>query len=510
MSTNERNKYLKSISIQNYKSISYHEIEFNPSVNVFIGGNNTGKSNILKCIDEFMSYNKDSYTEISRFNNPTQNKPKINILTSSETTYKFNIDYKTRAHVHNYKNNLNAINDAAEKYINEAFKFAAIFNETNNIELIEEMKNFIIQLKNEKNSLKGFISNVNRDLAILSREHYSMSIIDEEIYICDSYGDTSTICEKSNGIQKMLIFSYIINKATLNRNDMPHFLLIDEPELHLHVDAQRHLFTRLKEKFSNSQIFITTHSPVFINNVDVDSLFFVERDIEYGTITTVQTESKSDYKKINAILGLNLMDSMSIDTKNSIILVEGHSDKILHHYLYHRLFPKKKKNFISIEGVDNLYNYLKIYEEILVNPPLAILDYDNQALKSVKKVSTKSYEKYNFRFYFNNGISLSELVKEEKEKINEADTVVLEDLFGSEFLKKNIKSYMDSEEKKLTVINNEANNFCTLINSNINDFNKIDYAIHTINELENLNEEKFKDLTKIIMNTYININKYSL
>lgn len=513
MSISEKKPYIKSLKIRNYKSILDLEINFNKSINVFIGENNTGKSNILKCLLEAVSSDTKKFTEISRFNNPTNNKPSITLITSSDTSYNFNYNKDNKLYITNKNRNLHLYNNEADNYLNKVFKYASILNESNNKELIQDIKKYIKEIKNDRLMLKNFISGINRDLAIMSRDHFSMSLVDDEIFICDSFGDTSNIEEKSNGIQKMLIFSYIINKSTILKEDIPHFLFIDEPEIHLHVEAQRHLFSRIKEKFSNSQIFITTHSPVFINDVELDSLFFVQRDIENGTRCAVQTDFKKDFKKINAVLGFNLLDTLSIDTNNSIILVEGHSDKIIHDYLYHRIFPKKKKNFISIEGVDNLFSYLKIYEEILINPPLAIVDYDNQSKRLMEKIIAKNFDKYKYRFYFTNGESLHDFEKKSSYNIEEKDSIVLEDIFGTKFLKSNLSYYNKVSEDNLTFndsLTEDEGNLWKVLKGNIKNFNKVKYALYTIETLDKLSEDEFGELTKNIKGIYDNLNKYSI
>lgn len=51
-------------------------------------------------------------------------------------------------------------------------------------------------------------------------------------------------------------------------------LIIDEPELSLHPEAQRRLFTILKERSKDKQIIIATHSPYF---VDAESFYSIRK-----------------------------------------------------------------------------------------------------------------------------------------------------------------------------------------------------------------------------------------
>lgn len=73
-----------------------------------------------------------------------------------------------------------------------------------------------------------------------------------------SFGDAAQAINSdllSAGEKQMLSF---LSYNGLNKN-CP--VLIDEPELSLHVDWQRKLFTTLERQESNNQFIIATHSP---------------------------------------------------------------------------------------------------------------------------------------------------------------------------------------------------------------------------------------------------------
>jgi AAA15 family ATPase/GTPase len=55
---------LKSISIQNFKSLEEESIKHPSELNVFVGKNNSGKSNILKAIDLF--FNSSTRTQYQK------------------------------------------------------------------------------------------------------------------------------------------------------------------------------------------------------------------------------------------------------------------------------------------------------------------------------------------------------------------------------------------------------------------------------------------------------------
>jgi putative ATP-dependent endonuclease of the OLD family len=67
------------------------------------------------------------------------------------------------------------------------------------------------------------------------------------------------IDEMGSGIEQLLMVATALYATS---ND--HIICLEEPESHLHPGAQRYLLEKLIQ--SNRQVFITTHSPVFVNN----------------------------------------------------------------------------------------------------------------------------------------------------------------------------------------------------------------------------------------------------
>jgi energy-coupling factor transporter ATP-binding protein EcfA2 len=113
------------------------------------------------------------------------------------------------------------------------------------------------------------------------------------------------------GLQDLLILLYwvIVAKEEL--------VLVEEPESHMHPDMQRRLLTFIRDN-TQKQLFVTTHSNVFLNNALVDRVFFTT--FSDGMIRVDDATSRAS---ILDDLGYAVTDNLVSDL---VILVEGPSD----------------------------------------------------------------------------------------------------------------------------------------------------------------------------------------
>src|ERR1700677_3315920 len=97
--------YLKNIQIKNYRTIKNAQVNFEPGLNILIGKNGTGKSNLLNYIRQNVSY----YSIASRSN--FLRNPIINYI----YTICYEVDEK------NYELNVLLIKE--KRFINEEFDY---------------------------------------------------------------------------------------------------------------------------------------------------------------------------------------------------------------------------------------------------------------------------------------------------------------------------------------------------------------------------------------------------
>ncbi len=92
-----------------------------------------------------------------------------------------------------------------------------------------------------------------------------------EIYFT-SLGETISPYKLSSGEKQMLI----ILLSVLIQNKQPYVILMDEPEVSLHIEWQQKLIGLVRDLNPNAQIILTTHSPAVIMDGWADCVTDVE------------------------------------------------------------------------------------------------------------------------------------------------------------------------------------------------------------------------------------------
>lgn len=158
-------------------------------------------------------------------------------------------------------------------------------------------------------------------------------------------GHETLMRQKGSGVQG----ASIIHMLRILRNTAPRGIFqkrlflwnIEEPETFLHPAAQRKLADLFRDQSKNTQILLTTHSPIFVDRKNPRSniLFRRERSADNFTTRRIKLPTEDALKPIRQSLGTSLSDSLALH--EVVVLVEGPSDSTIFSRAFERLCERK-------------------------------------------------------------------------------------------------------------------------------------------------------------------------
>lgn len=333
-----------SAHVQNYRSIQELDLNFSERINVFVGANNVGKSNIFSALEWLVgpTYPTANRLDKQDFYLGNEEEPMEirlsfddgNHLAFSSTWYD---SRGTERHGLHQGYGSGFINDGVrEKYVSASVGTDSRINDNpagNQWSLLGRMlKDFNKQLDIETTVMAdgstGTKADAFKERMIAVRDDILFSIKDDngtplmnelkdimqdeaskqlncspndlsiDLNIYDPWNLFKTLqifvlereldmefraSELGMGVQASLTIAILRAYSKLKlQNQTPIF--IDEPELYLHPQARRRFYRVIEELAdSGTQIFMTTHSTEFIDLAHFDSIYLVRHNPEQGT-----------------------------------------------------------------------------------------------------------------------------------------------------------------------------------------------------------------------------------
>lgn len=213
-----------------------------------------------------------------------------------------------------------------QKYFKD-MAFKLIQNEIDTNEMEESVR---VQLGSVLEKVTNKINQVvNSTEKVEPKIEFDWSKLISTSFVSTSDGKNIPLSSRGDGFRRITMMSYFEYLAENNNTDDSNQIIFgfEEPETFLHPSAQLSLFEKLKTlSESGYQVFISTHSPVIVGNVDKDTIIHIKKISNNYTLN----QKDVDYKEIANDLGIKVDDILtsSLSTSRFLFLVEGISDVI--------------------------------------------------------------------------------------------------------------------------------------------------------------------------------------
>lgn len=362
---------IKKIKINHYKSIKEPVIIENISdLNILVGPNNAGKTNILDAVNLFFQKDLDQerfFDKRSDIEITIQGKEKEHLLSLKSGEFsgieelqkeEFFIRISEKAEYNDIKNEFLFFK---ENYYNEYNRFTKLLK-----------KNF----KDVDMSEQLFFESTNQD-----------------------NDRQKTFKRMGEGFKRLFVILFYAF------NPQYKIIFIDEPETHLHPSVVKRFLMILESENTNNQIFITTHHRSLIDARHFQKIWRVSRNENRSTVVHRINKNKIDTNRL--IQEIN-DDNSGMLFAEKVLLLEGVSDRIFMREMINRFYEKNKDIKIVYTGGKGC---IDLYADVceLFNIPYAVM-LDHDAINSPSLQRIKKFP------HFSKRTSLQEKINQLKEK----------------------------------------------------------------------------------------------
>ncbi|MFP4877829.1 ATP-dependent nuclease [Mammaliicoccus sciuri] len=387
-----------------------------------------------------------------------------------------------------YKKKNQVVKDSIEKF------------EKTYSEMTDTIKNHISDLETSLKENFEPINNENLNISpkLQINENIKLTefLIDNLAFqIDDSYAQDIT--SKGAGIQRSTLILLNIFLLSDIYNSKNKVILIDEPEAFLYPLLIENIKKNLEEQVLNSQnmsqLFITTHSRTFLNEVNNDmyKYFNIRQDVENkkfarspndeDIVKVSVVESYNDYIKNKVLRNYGLLNEL--DDYEYIVICEGRTDKnyLLKLFEHEKFIPQirvadeyNQKEFGR--GASSILNVLIFLDSIseIKRHVYILLDGDKAGQEIKKKIEKNNYKNIKYK------IQMLDTDKNIEDKVFTREQYLNKVLriFPNEFKKRKttFKEVIISDSSQVESVITTTKNFVDLYKLNV-DMNKLKYLL---------------------------------
>ena len=166
----------------------------------------------------------------------------------------------------------------------------------------------------------------------------------------------------------MWFFSFLVWFSKIE-NHKNVIILLDEPGLNLHADAQSDLLRYIDEKLADKyQVIYTTHSPFMIDSTKLHEVRTVydSGDAKIGSVISdaLEEKDKATLFPLQAALGYDIAQNLYISPKN--LLVEGVADLVYLTLISEKLrdigmtYLDEDITIVPVGGLDKVVTFISL------------------------------------------------------------------------------------------------------------------------------------------------------
>ncbi|MDL2264588.1 ATP-binding protein, partial [Synergistaceae bacterium OttesenSCG-928-I11] len=159
----------------------------------------------------------------------------------------------------------------------------------------------------------------------------------ENLYDCD---------QRSDGFKRFVTFLLALSARVNNGKIKNSIIVVDEPDLGIHILGQKNLVQELIKISKNNFVFYSTHSIFMIDKENITRHFVVSKKNEITTIKRVTNSDYADDEVILNALGYSLFETL----KPRNIIFEGWTDK----HVFEVAIKSKKASKNHIDQLKNI------------------------------------------------------------------------------------------------------------------------------------------------------------
>jgi putative ATP-dependent endonuclease of OLD family len=164
------------------------------------------------------------------------------------------------------------------------------------------------------------------DVRSVSIDQDAERVMTRGVAIVVDDGTPTDLSLKGDGVQSLAALAMMQHYSRETARAREFILAVEEPEAHLHPSAIHALRDTLRETAEKQQVVVTTHSPLFVNRLDLASNIIVTRN---------RAAPATSVKEIREVLGVHVADNLA--AAEVVCVVEGIEDEtalrgLLPHY----------------------------------------------------------------------------------------------------------------------------------------------------------------------------------